>query len=398
MPKIIESAIFEPFGPSLLADQTRGDPETHVLPVTREGGRQLIRALCPNSAGVYGWLNENGELIYVGKSKSLRSRLLSYFAKNPGDPKTTRIREQARAIVWEPIIDELLALLREQELIHRWRPDYNSQGQPTRRQPAYVCLSNSVAPHAFLARRLGSNYLHAFGPIAGSTDLAESISGLNYVFGLRDCPDKTKFEFGDQLRLFSDPCRAACLRFELGSCPGPCAALCTKRSYQERLDQTVKFLKYGDPQILDRLEQRMLAAGRDRSFERAAMLRNQWESLSRLSRQLGRLRLAEQSINGVLKVIANRGRGVWLVFRNSQLVDSIVQPRSRHQATTAFDQLKCASTMAMQPATEILNINLQLIVAAWFRKNPGRLAEMMAFSEINRVCRETMIRYSQRSA
>ena len=398
MPEIIEPASFGSFGPSLLADQTRGDPETLAIPASREEARQLIRIRCPSSAGVYGWLNADKELIYVGKSKSLRSRLLSYFAKHPSDPKMSRIREQACAIKWEPIIDELLALLREQELIHRWRPDYNSQGQPNRRQPAYICLSNSAAPHAFLARRLDAKYLNAFGPIAGFGDLAESIAGLNYVFRLRDCPDKTKFEFGDQLRLFSDSGRAACLRFELGSCPGPCAALCTKRAYQERLDQAVNFLKNGDAKIVDQLEQRMREAGRNRNFERAAMLRGQWESLSRLSRQLGRLRRAEQSINGVLNVLADRGRGVWLVFRNSQLVDSIVQPRSKQQATTAIQRMSYASTRTMQPASEILDINLQLIIAAWFRKNPQRLSELISFTEMGRVCYDIIARYSQKSA
>lgn len=395
---MLDSNPFESFGPSFLADQTRGDLQWCPLPDSLPGARRQLRTTCPGTPGVYGWLNAERQLLYVGKSKFLRHRLVSYFATQPSDPKMARIRSASAILVWEPIADELLALLREQELIHRWRPEFNSQGQPIRRQPAYVCLSDSAAPHAYVAKKLGGKYLQAFGPIAGSQELAESVTAFNYVFGLRDCPDKTPFEYGDQLRLFGDPGRAACLRYELGSCPGPCAALCTRQAYQRRLQAGLNFLSRGGGEILKSLEIRMLQAGARLQFERAATLRDQFAALSRLDRQLGRLRIAERTINGILPVIAHRGRQVWLVFRRGQLVRSIVQPRSRQQAIEAAKQLERLAIETPRHASEILDINLQLIVSAWFRKHRQRLDDLISFEAKIKKCLELKSRYETRSA
>lgn len=395
---MLESADFKSFGPSFLADQTRGELQWCELPGEREEARRLVRQSCPSSPGVYGWLNSERQLIYVGKAKSLRNRILGYLARTPADPKMARIRRGSATLVWEPIADELLALLREQELIHRWRPEFNSQGQPTRRQPAFVCISDSAAPHALLAKRLGNtSYQFAFGPIAGTKHLSEAVHAVNYGFGLRDCADKTGFEFGDQLRLFDEENRAACLRFELGSCPGPCAALCTKQIYQERVERAVQFLREGADDFLKSLEVRMIRAAEHRQYERAAMLRDQLDSLSRLERQLRRLRVAERTINGILPVVVNRGRHVWLAFRSGRLVSSIVQPRSYQQASRAMTELVRWEREAIPPAREILEINLQLIVAAWFRKQPTRLDDLRSFAAIQQECEELQRRYQPRS-
>ena len=110
---------FKCFGPSILVQQMRGRIRSIEFPTDRIEARKLIRDKCPLVPGVYGWLDENRQLAYVGKSKALRKRLLSYFAKNPTDSKVQRLRTQCRHIVWEPISHELLALIRETELIHR---------------------------------------------------------------------------------------------------------------------------------------------------------------------------------------------------------------------------------------------------------------------------------------
>ena len=124
---------FAGFGPSLLVQQTRRRVQAFDLPDDRMEARAMLHDHCPLTPGVYGWLDSNEQICYVGKSKSLRKRLLSYFAKTPNDSKAERIRNHSRRLVWEPMADELLALIREQELIYRWRPDFNTQGQPTRR-------------------------------------------------------------------------------------------------------------------------------------------------------------------------------------------------------------------------------------------------------------------------
>ena len=277
---------FDGFGPSILGGGTRGTLATSEIPRLRLDARKLLRSDCPISPGVYGWLDENRQLVYVGKSKSLRSRLLTYFAKTPSDRKMLRIRQHSNHLVWEPISHDLLALIREQELIYRWRPEFNSQGQPTRMQPAFLCLSKGVAPNAFLARRLSAKAAKSFGPISGTNRLREATIALNMAFHLRDCADKTGFEFNNQQTLFEDPTTAKCIRFELESCGGPCAGLCSKSDYDANVQRAIAFLTGQDRSILEKLESRMQRAAATAAFERAAMLRDYLDHLTWLDRRL----------------------------------------------------------------------------------------------------------------
>jgi len=105
------------------------------------------------------------------------------------------------------------------------------------------------------------------------------------------------------------------------------------------------------------------------------------------------LRVAERTVNGILPVTVNRGRQVWLAFRGARLVSSIVQPRSHQQAIRALAELKRVERESVAPAREILEINLQLIIAAWFRKHPARLADLRDFPAIQTECERQQLRY-----
>ena len=273
-------ASFEGFGPSVLSKQIRGELTGHLIPNERLEARKLLRTECPSVPGVYGWLDSNRQLVYVGKSKALRSRLLTYFAKNPSDHKMLRIRQHSEQLVWEPVSHELLALIREQELIHRWRPDFNKQGQPTRTQPAFLCISGGPAPNAFLARKTSSRTAKTFGPISGTNRLRQAIISLNQAFRLRDCPDKTKFEFNNQQTLFDDPATAKCIRYELGSCPAPCAGMCSAKGYQKNVQRAMDFLEGRDRSILTQTRARYVGRGRNQAFEVAAVLRDYLDQLT----------------------------------------------------------------------------------------------------------------------
>src|SRR5690606_25603617 len=107
--------------------------------------RADVRRYVPRVPGVYGMLDTLGRLIYVGKSKCLRNRLLSYFLPNNEEDKAGRIVQSTCAIVWEYQPSDFAALLREQNLIRVFQPRYNVQGIPRRQQPIYVCLGHAPA-------------------------------------------------------------------------------------------------------------------------------------------------------------------------------------------------------------------------------------------------------------
>jgi len=348
--------------------------------------RAMLHDHCPLTPGVYGWLDRNDQLCYVGKSKALRKRLLSYFAKTPSDPKMGRIVGHSRRIVWEPVSHELLALIREQELIYRWRPDFNKQGQPTRRQPAFICIGGGAAPRAFVARKVTDRADWSIGPIAGTGRLKSAVEAINLTFGLRDCPDRTKFHYNNQQQLFENAISAGCIRFELGSCPGPCAGLCSKEHYQGKVQNVIDFLSLKDVSVLANLEKQMLASGEKQHYEKAALTRDRWQQLSWLTLRLTALEEAREQLNGVVPVCGFSRQKVWLVLRRGRLVGSAAQPGTPGRAKAAKDKLLKIAAQTDTPPANVMEMNLQLMIAAWYRRDADFRKGLMSFDDCFRLC------------
>src|SRR5262249_4409319 len=192
--------------------------------------RAELRVHCPRKAGIYGMVDQHGELLYVGKAKSLRVRLLSYFRKRGRPAKAGKIIRHTATVAWEIHQGEFAALVRELELIRRWRPRGNVQGQPLRRRHAFVCLGRRPAPYAFVHQKPPKSVIASYGPVPLGLRALEAVRRLNDHFRLRDCPEKQEMIFSDQRELFggrahethsaslSNPeIRApGCMRFELG--------------------------------------------------------------------------------------------------------------------------------------------------------------------------------------
>src|SRR5262249_59620109 len=123
------------------------------------------------------------ELIYVGKAKCLRSRLLSYFRPRSRDPKAGRIVEHTFVIAWELATSEFAALLRELELIRRWQPRFNVQGQPyRRRRRVYVCVGRRPAPYVFTAAAPPRTARDIFGPVPKGGTVRGGVGGVEAWF------------------------------------------------------------------------------------------------------------------------------------------------------------------------------------------------------------------------
>jgi excinuclease ABC subunit C len=211
--------------------------------------RDAVRLEAPKVPGVYGMLDPRGRLVYVGKAKNLRSRLMSYFRPASRDPKAGKIVAQARTILWECAPSEFAALLRELELIRRFRPPFNVQGQPTRRQFKYLCLGRSPAPYCFVHSEVSKKALVVYGPLPGRRRLYDAVRRINDYYQLRDCPQSQSMTFADQPELFPVLEAAGCLRFEIGTCLGPCNAAITRPEYSKAVRAAKSFLdgKTTDP-------------------------------------------------------------------------------------------------------------------------------------------------------
>lgn len=371
---------FTGFGPNGL-DSLSEPAEMHQVRDRRASGlRQQVRLECPRQPGVYGMVGVRGELIYVGKAKCLRSRLLSYFRTRSRDPKAGRILQHTRSLAWEFAPSEFAALLRELELIRRWQPRFNVHGQPRRRRRSYVCLGRHPAPYVFLAPRLVGNALACFGPVPAGEKARGAVRRLNDWYGLRDCSQKQAMAFTDQKELFPVLRAAGCLRYEIGTCLGPCAGACSQAAYLERVRAVQTFLAAKDTAPLETLEREMTLASAALEFERAAALRDKLDVLRWLRNHLERLRLAREQHSFVYPVGRADGGELWYLIHHGRVLAATPAPHDETSRQAAAALLEAIYPRKQVPAdfTTPDEIDGLLLVAAWFRKHPEERAQALA--------------------
>jgi excinuclease ABC subunit C len=359
---------FTGFGSSALLPDS-GPPQLHRVKAYRPGRlRLLVRRDCPRLPGVYGMVDPKGELIYVGKAKNLRVRLLSYFRWRSRDPKAGRILQRTRLLVWEIATSEFAALLRELELIQRWQPRFNVQGQPWLRRRVYVCVGRQPAATLFLAQQPPRTAAESFGPVPAGFKAREAVRRLNDWFRLRDCPQSQKMTFADQPQLFPLPLTPGCIRHEIGTCLGPCIAACTRDDYAASVQAVLAFLRGDDASPLRVLERQMIAAAADLAFERAAALRDKLDSLTWLSERLRLVREASQH-SFVYPVRSHDDTEAWYLIHGGCVRAVVAAPKeekSRREAAKRIRELYGRSAWASGPPSP-REIDGVLLVAAWFR-------------------------------
>ncbi len=352
---------FRGFGPCPLM----GD-EPPMSEGAKGRGRRLragVRRDVPRLPGVYGMIDATGELIYVGKAKSLRARLMSYF--RPGrDEKAAKIVREARRLVWEVAGSEFAAVLREPLLIRRFRPRWNVQFQPKRQRRMYLCVGRRPAPHAFAAPRPPATAAHVFGPFLGAGRTREAAARLNDWFRLRDCPQKQTMRFAGQAELFPLEVAPGCLRHEIGACLAPCAAACTRAEYGEGVNAALAFLRGADGSPVEVLTARMGEASAKKEYELAAVLRDRLGPLEWLWRHLGRLREA-RLVTGVYPVEQHDGTAAWYAIKHGVV-------RARLACGDAEAARRILLSGPRDPGPPALDeVDGLLLVNLWFRHQRG---------------------------
>ncbi len=372
MADLFSCQTFPGFGLNALEDSADSPPITLVSAERGSALRAHIRRECPRRPGVYGMLDCQGEVIYIGKAKCLRARLLSYFRAKSRDPKAGRIVAAARAIAWETAPNEFAALLRELELIRRWRPHFNVLGKPKRQRRCYVCLGRRPAPYAFTAVNPPAGAVACFGPVPSGERVREAVRRLNDWFGLRDCPQAQAMVFAGQAELFPEARTPGCLRHEIGTCLAPCAAACTREAYMARVRAARAFLAGTDVRLLETLEQTMTAASEALDYERAALLRDRLECLRWLTEQLERLRRACES-QAFIYPVTHDGHEHWYLIRGGRVVAALPAPNdapSRRRAEALITEVYDSQSRNFGlPGVE--EMDRVFLVASWFRSRPA---------------------------
>ena len=341
-----------------------------------------VKQTAENKPAVYRFVAADGEVVYVGKSKQLRSRLLSYFRGAYPDEKGARILREANDIAWDYVPSEFAALLGELRLIKRWRPRLNVALKQDGRNLCFIKLTGGVAPRLTVVRGPGSddNALY-YGPFIGAVGVDEALRELSDVLGLRDCTLDRKMHFSDQSDLFPVPARTpGCLRYEIRKCLGPCIGAVAARDYMERVAMARAFLDGSDDGPLAMLHNEMRSSSERLEFERAAAYRDKFNRLEALRERFGRLRFAVESLSFLYTVRGSDGSERLYVIRRGRVRAELDAPRTaddRSALDEMLQQIFGDATTGMQvPSHEIDEL---LLLSSWFRRFPRELDHTRPF-------------------
>ncbi|RZU45229.1 excinuclease ABC subunit C [Fluviicoccus keumensis] len=230
-----------------------------------------ILATLPHKPGVYRMLGADAEILYVGKAKSLKSRVSSYFNKNITHPKTRALVSRIADIELTITSSEIEALLLEQTLIKTHKPPYNILLRDDKSYP-YIFLS-ADSPYPRLGWRRGRHEKggRVFGPYPGAKAVYETLELLQRVFMVRQCDENT-FRNRDR----------PCLQYQIKRCRAPCVKLVSPEAYAEDVINTVRFLEGRNTELQQRLIERMENASSEWQFEQAALFRDQLSALKQI--------------------------------------------------------------------------------------------------------------------
>jgi excinuclease ABC subunit C len=238
----------------------------------RENLEGKLRTL-PRSSGVYLFRDEEGDVLYVGKAKSLRSRVRSYFQRGDGRMGTAQLTERIDDVEVIVTRTEAEALHLEQNLVKRHRPPFNIRLRDDKSFPYIAVTLTDEYPRVMFTRerhRRGTVY---FGPYANAKKVRETLDVLNRVFRFRPCEGPRPGRHSG----------IPCLDFHIDRCFAPCIGAISKEDYGAVIDGVIGFLS-GDTQTIQaELSERMREAAADERFEEAARYRNRLFSIRHLA-------------------------------------------------------------------------------------------------------------------
>ncbi|SDP36917.1 Excinuclease ABC subunit C [Klenkia soli] len=228
----------------------------------------------PESPGVYKFRDPGGRVIYVGKAKSLRQRLNSYFADVRGlHPRTRQMVTTAGSVEWTVVGTEVEALQLEYNWIKEFDPRFNVRYRDDKSYPSLAVTLNEEFPRLQVMRGPKRKGVRYFGPYAHAWAIRETLDTLTRVFPARTCSNGVFKRHGQIGR--------PCLLGYIGKCAAPCVGKVSAEEHRGIVDDFCDFMGGRTEQITRRLEGQMARAAEDMEYERAARLRDDLGALRR---------------------------------------------------------------------------------------------------------------------
>jgi excinuclease ABC subunit C len=225
--------------------------------------RQL--AALPDRPGVYLWKDAAGEIVYVGKAKSLRARVPSYFSPDDqSTPEREALARQITAVETIVVPSEAQALLLENNLIKEHQPRFNIRLRDDKSYPQIAVTLGEPFPRVLVVRRVTIPGARYFGPYTDVATLRQTLKIIRRIFTVRSCHWNLPDEHPDR----------PCLDYHIDRCKAPCVGFQDRDAYRRMIDDVVLFLEGKTLDVRTRLRERMQDASQTLDFERAAQLRD----------------------------------------------------------------------------------------------------------------------------
>jgi excinuclease ABC subunit C len=266
----------------------------------------------PDTPGSYQFKDRDGRVIYVGKARSLRSRLSNYFVNPASLPaRTASMVAAAETVEWIQVRNDVEALMLEYSLIKRYQPRFNIRLKDDKSYPFLAVTLDEEWPRPMVMRGRKRKGVRYFGPYGHAYAIRETLDLLLRTFPLRTCSEN-KFQHHQRLG-------RPCLLFHIEKCSGPCVGEVTKEDYARHTEELLDFLDGNTELVVRRLREQMQSAADVLEFEQAARLRDRLASVEKAiekqqmvaerSEDLDVIGLAEDELEAAVQVFfVRRGR------------------------------------------------------------------------------------------
>ncbi|HCV36624.1 MAG TPA: excinuclease ABC subunit C [Acidimicrobiaceae bacterium] len=229
----------------------------------------------PDAPGSYQFRDAEGRVLYVGKAKSLRQRLGSYFGNRERMvPRTAQMLDEAKEVEWIQVSNELEALMLEFNLIREHKPRFNVDMKDDKSYPFLAVTIDDEWPRPMVTRARRRKGVRYFGPYGHAGAIRDTLELLLRTFPLRTCPD-TKFRIHENSE-------RPCLLFHIQKCSGPCVGEIDHEGYGQIVAELIKFLDGDSDGVVLRLRAEMDASAEALDFESAARQRDRLASVKRV--------------------------------------------------------------------------------------------------------------------
>ena len=231
---------------------------------------QYILQRLPEQPGVYQYLNDIGEVIYVGKAKNLKRRVSSYFHKEQDRYKTKLLVKQIADIRYVVVESEQDAFLLENNLIKKHQPHYNILLKDGKSYPS-ICITREDYPRIFKTRKIVKGVGEYFGPYSFGYTLDLVLEFIHKLYPLRTCSmqmAKNSVEIGKY---------RVCLKYHLGNCCGVCEAKVSQEKYMEYIQAARQIIRGDAHEISKQIKAEMMQAAAEMRYEEAAKLKEKLE-------------------------------------------------------------------------------------------------------------------------